>query len=123
MKLKHHPVNQKQFATLFVEPKPEIDDKGYALKYATVDEAIKALPKRHGGVIIVDGEFKLNKAIRFPKGVPVTLIGGVYKISRKANAFVEIPEGYGKNNVITRTCVEFPKRGRAATVQIGAGKK
>jgi len=109
--VKHRPVVKNQFATLFVEPKPKIDEEGYAVAYPTVEAAIRALPKKHGGVVIVKGEFRRDKAIKFPKNTPVTLVGGTYKLTRKAEAFVEISKTL-KSNVITCVDVEFLKGGK-----------
>jgi hypothetical protein len=105
-RLKFRPVIQSQFATLFVSPKPTVDEEGYASAYPSLERAIKALPKKHGGVLIVQGEFKIDRPVKLPKDVPITVVGGEYKLGRKVPSFLIIPSKCVKSNVFPGMTVD-----------------
>lgn len=122
-RLKYRPVLQTQFATLVVNPKPRIGDDGYAWEYPTVQRAIRALPKRHGGVIVVRGKHRVDRTIKLPKDRPVTILGGEYMMARRATAFITIPKGSKKSHCIHDCKVEMvPKSKTAALMFLGRPK-
>ena len=115
-RVKYRPVIQTQFATLVVNPKPRIDDDGYAWEYPTVERAIRALPKRHGGVIIVRGKHRVDRSIRLPKDRPVTIIGGEYQVGRRAKSFIHILSGSKPSHGIFDTHVLFARGSKGSAV-------